>query len=97
MSDNRQRYATVGTAFLGKVAQRLQNIEVEKLSAADVARWTEVAMKLEQAGQLRRNHPGRRDEYLSQITRPEGSEPGVELGEYDQEPDEEGEEGDGER
>ena len=47
----RQRIATVGSAFLGKVAQRLQTLQPEELSAADVARWTDVALKLQQAGQ----------------------------------------------
>jgi hypothetical protein len=47
----RQRIATIGSAFLGKVAQRLQTLQPEELSAADVARWTDVALKLQQAGQ----------------------------------------------
>ena len=49
--EERQRIATVGSAFLGKVAQRLQTLKPEELSAADVARWTDVALKLQQAGQ----------------------------------------------
>jgi hypothetical protein len=48
--EERQRFATIGSAFLGKVAQRLQNIKPEELSAADLARWTDVAAKLVQAG-----------------------------------------------
>jgi hypothetical protein len=48
---DRERLATVGSAFLGKVAQRLQTLKPEELSAADVARWTDVALKLQQAGQ----------------------------------------------
>lgn len=52
MADNTpaSNYAAIGSAFLGKVAQRLQNLKPEELSAADVARWTDVALKLEQAG-----------------------------------------------
>lgn len=88
--ENRQRYAMTGTVFLGKVAERLKSLKVEELSAADIARWTEVAMKLEQAGALRRNSPGRREEYLEGITRPEVGESALELGEYDQEPEHEG-------
>jgi hypothetical protein len=48
--EERQRFATIGSAFLGKVAQRLQTLKPEELSAADVARWTDVATKLVQAG-----------------------------------------------
>lgn len=55
--EDRQRYATVGSAFLGKVAQRLTSLNPEELSAADVARWTDVAVKLQQLGQ----EPGRYD------------------------------------
>jgi hypothetical protein len=49
--EERERLATVGSAFLGKVAQRLQTLKPDELSAADVARWTDVALKLQQAGQ----------------------------------------------
>lgn len=48
--ESRERWATIGSAFLGKVAQRLSNIQVEELSAADTARWADVALKLQQAG-----------------------------------------------
>lgn len=91
MADNRERYAAVGTAFLGKIAQRLQNLDVEKLSAGDVARWAEVAMKLERAGQIRRLPEGRREEYLSGITRDMAGDPLLDLGEYDEETGTEGE------
>jgi len=51
----RDRYATIGSAFLAKVARRLQSIDPDDLSAADLARWTDIALKLEQAGRPR--HP----------------------------------------
>lgn len=46
----RDRLATIGQAFLGKVAQRLTTLKPEDLSPADLARWTDVAAKLVQAG-----------------------------------------------
>lgn len=63
----RERYATVGSAFLGKVAQRLAKVDPDELSPADLARWTDVAMKLQQAGQRhstydRNQRMGLRDE-----------------------------------
>ena len=48
--EDRERFATIGSAFLGKVAQRLQQVKPEDLSPADLARWTDVAAKLVQAG-----------------------------------------------
>lgn len=47
---DRRRFAAIGSAFLGKVAQRLQTVKPEELSPADLSRWTDVAAKLVQAG-----------------------------------------------
>jgi len=49
----RDRLVTIGSAFLGKVAQRLTTLNPDELSAADLARWTDVAAKLVQAGNHR--------------------------------------------
>ena len=46
----RARYTTVGQAFLAKVAQRLANLDPETLSPAELARWADVALKLQEAG-----------------------------------------------
>jgi hypothetical protein len=51
--EDRDRFATIGQAFLAKVAQRLQQVKPEDLSPADLARWTDVAAKLVQAGNHR--------------------------------------------
>lgn len=52
-AEDRDRFATIGQAFLAKVAQRLQQVKPEDLSPADLARWTDVAAKLVQAGNYR--------------------------------------------
>lgn len=52
-AEDRDRFATIGQAFLAKVAQRLQQVKPEDLSPADLARWTDVAAKLVQAGNHR--------------------------------------------
>jgi hypothetical protein len=49
----RDRLVTIGSAFLGKVAQRLTTLNPDELSPADLARWTDVAAKLVQAGNHR--------------------------------------------
>jgi hypothetical protein len=65
MADQDDRYATIGSAFLGKVAQRLTTLKPEELSAADVARWTDVAIKLRDAGRAHTRF--NRDERLASI------------------------------
>lgn len=51
MADERLR--TIGSAFLAKVARRLADIDPNELGPADLARWTDVALKLEEAGSRR--------------------------------------------
>lgn len=48
------RLAIIGSAFLAKVAQRLTTIDPDTLDPADLPRWIEVALKLEQAGSSRK-------------------------------------------
>ena len=45
--DMSERHARLATAFQNKIVQRLQTLDVAKMSAADLARWLEVATKLE--------------------------------------------------
>jgi hypothetical protein len=42
-----ERHASLASAFLNKVVQRLTTLEVNKLTPADTVRWLEVATKLE--------------------------------------------------
>lgn len=45
--DMAERHARVAVAFQNKVVTRLQTLDPDRLSAADLARWVEVATRLE--------------------------------------------------
>lgn len=79
---DRERFTTIGSAFLGKVAQRLQNIKPEDLSPADLARWTDVAAKLVQAGQTHEPYDRAAREEAQRIQHHDGLEeaPAVDTG-----------------
>lgn len=68
------RYATIAAAFLGRVSQRLQSLEPKDLSAADVAQWTTVAIKLQQAAQLNRSRGYDRQARLTSMTQTDDPE-----------------------
>lgn len=44
-----QRHAAIAQQFQGKVLRRLKTLHPEGLSAAEVRKWTEVAVKIERA------------------------------------------------
>lgn len=47
--DMAERHARIATAFLAKVARRLTDLDPTELTAADLARWTDMATKLERS------------------------------------------------
>jgi hypothetical protein len=53
-----------GGVFLAKVAEHLKGLDPASLSPSDIARWTEVALKLENAGNVRRAPENRREAVL---------------------------------
>jgi hypothetical protein len=65
----RARYATIGQAFLAKVAQRLANLDPETLSPAELARWADVALKLQEAGA--RGAPYDREARIRELLHPD--------------------------
>jgi hypothetical protein len=73
MTDDRPRQPpplrTIGSAFLAKVAQRLATIDPETLEPDDLARWADVALRLEQAGD--RGETYDREARLREILRPD--------------------------
>jgi hypothetical protein len=65
----RERYATIGQAFLAKVAQRLANLDAATLSPAELARWVDVALKLQEAGA--RGAPYDRAQRVAELLHPD--------------------------
>jgi hypothetical protein len=65
----RERYATIGQAFLAKVAQRLANLDPATLSPGELARWVDVALKLQEAGA--KGAPYDREARLQELLHPD--------------------------
>lgn len=72
----RQRYATIGSAFLSRVAQRLSDLDPSEISAAQLPGFIRAAQELQQLGEPREDLASRRERVVqSQVDALE--QPGV--------------------
>lgn len=63
--EQRERYATVGTAFLGKVAQRLTRLDPDDIPVAQLPSYIKAARELQQVGQEHEDPASRRERVVA--------------------------------